>query len=191
MQNPEAKDHLMIQVLHLKAAVWNTKLLMKRGSTNYLEVLTAQQTLLQAELTEASDKFDEMQSVADNNYAIMTVYVDDVTFSSEYRLSHKFKEQILSIVRKYGYQISRPKVKYYTKLYPKLVTGVVIDSSGSPIIKNAMREKIINEHRHLREFPDDKSSRQRLCGLLTAARQVDPHAFPTIYKFAFSSPDHE
>ena len=135
--------------------------------------------------------FDEMQIVADNNHAIMTVYVDDVTFSSEYRLSHKFKEQILSIVRKYGYQISRPKVKYYTKLYPKLVTGVVIDSSGSPIIKNAMREKIINEHRHLREFPDDKSSRQRLCGLLTAARQVDPHAFPTIYKFAFSSPDHE
>jgi len=135
--------------------------------------------------------FDEMQIVADNNHAIMTVYVDDVTFSSKCRLSHRFKEQILSIVRKYGYQISRPKVKYYTKLYPKLVTGVVIDSSGSPIIKNAMREKIINEHRHLREFPDDKSSRQRLCGLLTAARQVDPHAFPTIYKFAFSSPDHE
>ena len=101
--------------------------------------------------------------------------------------NHKFKEQILSIVRKYGYQISRPKVKYYTKLYPKLVTGVVIDSSGSPIINNAMREKIINEHRHLRVFPDDKSSRQRLCGLLTAASHVDPHAFPTIYKFAFSS----
>ena len=29
------------QVLHLQAAVWNIKLLMKRGSTNYLEVLTA------------------------------------------------------------------------------------------------------------------------------------------------------
>ena len=135
--------------------------------------------------------FDEMQALADNNHAVMTVYVDDVTFSSNCRLSHKFKEQVLSIVRKYGYQISRPKVKCYTKLYPKLVTGVVIDSSGSPIIKNVMREKIINEHKHLREFPDDKSSRQRLCGLLTAARQVEPYAFPTIYKFAFSPKDHE
>ena len=48
------------QVLHLKAAVWNTKLLMKRGSTNYLEVLTAQQHLLEAELTEITDMYDKI-----------------------------------------------------------------------------------------------------------------------------------
>lgn len=48
------------QVLHLRAAVWNTKLLMKRGSTNYLEVLTAQQHLLDAELTEISDTYDKI-----------------------------------------------------------------------------------------------------------------------------------
>ena len=48
------------QVLHLQAAVWNTKLLMKRGSTNYLEVLTAQQHLLDAELTEITDTYDKI-----------------------------------------------------------------------------------------------------------------------------------
>ena len=36
---------------------------MKHGLTNYLEVLTAQQTLLQAELSQASDKYAEIQSV--------------------------------------------------------------------------------------------------------------------------------
>lgn len=51
------------QVLHLQAAVWNTQLLMKHGNADYLEVLTAQKNLLQAELTEASDRFDEIQSV--------------------------------------------------------------------------------------------------------------------------------
>lgn len=48
------------QVIHLRAAVLNTKLLMKRGSTNYLEVLTAQQHLLDAELTEITDTYDKI-----------------------------------------------------------------------------------------------------------------------------------
>lgn len=51
------------QILNLQAAVWNTKLLMKHGSANYLEVLMAQQNLLQAELTESDDKFEEIHSV--------------------------------------------------------------------------------------------------------------------------------
>ena len=61
-----AKERLEIdkrQIVHLRAAVWNTKLLMKHGLTNYLEVLTAQQNLLQAELTEISDKYAEIQGV--------------------------------------------------------------------------------------------------------------------------------
>lgn len=51
------------QILNLKAAVWNTKLLMKYGRTHYLEVLTAQQKLLQAELAESEDRYDEIQGV--------------------------------------------------------------------------------------------------------------------------------
>lgn len=51
------------QIVNLQAAVWNTQLLMKHGNANYLEVLTAQKNLLQAELTEASDKLDEIKSV--------------------------------------------------------------------------------------------------------------------------------
>ena len=52
------------QILNLRGAVWNTRLLMKHSSNaNYLEVLTAQQNLLQAELTEISDRYNEIQSV--------------------------------------------------------------------------------------------------------------------------------
>ncbi len=129
--------------------------------------------------------FDEMQKVADDNNAVMTIYVDDVTFSSENWISRNFKDKILAIVRKYGYQISKSKVRRYTKLYPKLVTGVVIDSEGKPVIKNSMRVKIIKEYDHLRNHPEDLTSRQRLRGLLTAARQVDHDAFPTIYQYAY------
>lgn len=58
------------QVVHLQAAVLNTKLLMKRGSTNYLEVLTAQQNLLDAELTEITDTYDKIISVISLYHAL-------------------------------------------------------------------------------------------------------------------------
>lgn len=58
------------QVVHLKAAVWNTQLLMKHGGATYIEVLTAQQTLLKAELAEASDKFAQIQGVINLYHAL-------------------------------------------------------------------------------------------------------------------------
>lgn len=131
--------------------------------------------------------FDEMQTIADENNATMTIYVDDVTFSSEHRISQQFTSRIVNVVKKYGYKISKSKVKKYTKLYPKLVTGVIIDSTGQPTVKNSMRLKIINEYKYLLDNPEDIESRRRLKGLLTAARQVNPNAFPTIYNFAFKS----
>ena len=51
------------QIVSLQAAVWNTQLLMKHGNTNYLEVLTAQKNLLNAELTETADHLDEIRGV--------------------------------------------------------------------------------------------------------------------------------
>jgi outer membrane protein TolC len=36
---------------------------MKHGNASYLEVLTAQKNLLQVELGEVSDRYDEFQSV--------------------------------------------------------------------------------------------------------------------------------
>ena len=58
------------KVIHLQAAVWNTQLLMKHGLTNYLEVLTAQQTLLQAELAVADDKFAQIQGLINLYHAL-------------------------------------------------------------------------------------------------------------------------
>lgn len=51
------------QIALLQEAVRKTEILMRYSPTTYLEVLTAQQSLLAAELTEAQDRFDEIQSV--------------------------------------------------------------------------------------------------------------------------------
>lgn len=51
------------QIDALSSALKNTTLLMKYGTTNYLEVLVAQQSLLQSELTMVEDRFNEIQGV--------------------------------------------------------------------------------------------------------------------------------
>lgn len=58
------------RVGQLASAVRSTRLLMRHGNTNYLEVLTAQQTLLQAQLTEVTDRYDEIQGVIDLYHAL-------------------------------------------------------------------------------------------------------------------------
>lgn len=51
------------QIASLERAVESTELLMQHGSTTYLEVLTAQQSLLSAQLSQISDRFTEMQGI--------------------------------------------------------------------------------------------------------------------------------
>lgn len=58
------------QIVHLEAAVWNTQLLMKHGNANYLEVLSAQQKLLQAELAEVSDRYEEIRNIINLYHAL-------------------------------------------------------------------------------------------------------------------------
>lgn len=53
----------MQQVASLETAVRSTQLLMQHGTSTYLEVLTAQQSLLSAQLTQVADRFNEIQGI--------------------------------------------------------------------------------------------------------------------------------
>lgn len=69
-----ARDRLALdkkQIVALNGAVHNTRLLMRNTSaTNYLEVLTAQQRLLEAELTEAQDRYNAIQAIISLYHAL-------------------------------------------------------------------------------------------------------------------------
>lgn len=63
-QSARAKADLRVQqIAALERAVESTELLMQHGSTTYLEVLTAQQSLLTAQLSQISDRFNEIQGI--------------------------------------------------------------------------------------------------------------------------------
>ena len=54
-------EYYVKQIDALSIAAESTRLLMEHGSTNYLEVLTAQQSLLTAQLTQVANRFSEIQ----------------------------------------------------------------------------------------------------------------------------------
>lgn len=58
------------QIGILKEAVRKTELLMRHSDTTYLEVLTAQQSLLQAQNTLAQDRFDKIQGIINLYHAL-------------------------------------------------------------------------------------------------------------------------
>lgn len=58
------------RITTLLKAVDKTKMLMKHGKANYLEVLTAQQNLLSAELSGVEDKYSEIYSVISLYHAL-------------------------------------------------------------------------------------------------------------------------
>lgn len=51
------------QITSLETTVHSTQLLMQHGTSTYLEVLTAQQGLLSARLTQVADRFSEIQGI--------------------------------------------------------------------------------------------------------------------------------
>lgn len=58
------------QISSLQEAVLKTELLMQHSSTNYLEVLVARQNLLNAEQTQAQDKFNKIQGIVNLYHAL-------------------------------------------------------------------------------------------------------------------------
>ena len=63
VQTSIEKDELYgKQVSALETAVKSTQALMMNSSTNYLQVLTAQQTLLSAQMAQISNKFSQIQA---------------------------------------------------------------------------------------------------------------------------------
>ena len=125
--------------------------------------------------------FDELQFFCDKNSITMSIYVDDLTFSSKNRISHMQKEIIYNIISKHIYRLSRNKVKYYTTNYPKLVTGTIISSDGTLKVPNSLSYKVVKELNNYKNNTQNVGSFNRLQGLVIASRQIESSKFESVY----------
>ena len=131
------------------------------------------------------DMFERLHCLSSSNGITMSVYVDDIMFSSTNHISTHFKDMVESIINSQHYRLSRKKAKAHTRYYPKKVTGTIINKQGELTISNSIRLKIINKCHQLKANPKDTQCRRELRGLVEAARQVIPNAYPSIYDLAY------
>lgn len=123
--------------------------------------------------------FDELKIIADKNNLVFTVYVDDVFFSSQQPISKYIQNQIIATITKYGYNISRSKVKYYKAKNYKKITGVIITPDNMLNVPNKLKRKVVDN------FSDGKYkvSHQSMQGLVYAARKIEQGIFQNIYQY--------
>lgn len=130
------------------------------------------------------DLFDELQNLSDKYQIKMSIYVDDVTFSSKHPIPKFFKENVERIVNSYGYNLSKSKVKRFRPEQVKLVTGVAITPEHKIKIKNSLSRRTIVSFKKYKKEPTYEEE-LRLKGLVTACRQIDKSAFPSVKKYVF------
>lgn len=131
------------------------------------------------------DMFNQLNNLAKKQNMEMTIYVDDVTFSSEQRISPAVQTRIVNILHRFGFLESKGKIRLYSKHYPKLITGTTISDEGKCVIRNSISYRIMKDLAELKRDPANQEVRRRLQGLVSAARQVDPQAFPSVRRYAY------
>ncbi|EML0364094.1 RNA-directed DNA polymerase [Providencia rettgeri] len=87
--------------------------------------------------------FNELENICQKHDVIMTVYVDDLTFSGK-NVNRLFKSTVKKIISRYGHEMHPTKTKLYPPNGTKLVTGVVIDRNNL-LVRNEQHFKLFEE----------------------------------------------
>ena len=131
--------------------------------------------------------FDEISSIAEQAGCIFTLYVDDMTFSSDVPFNYKsLANQVDIILRKYGHKPKYKKVRYYSKNDFKPITGTIVTSEHTLTVPNSLQKKIYDGFQMVKDLADDSltlehaSKLTTLRGQLQAAKNIQPDKFPQI-----------
>lgn len=136
------------------------------------------------------EMFMNIHKIAQKHNCIFTLYVDDMTFSSEALFNPKKLTQSVDIeLRKFGHRLKYSKVKYYPKGRHKLVTGVVVSKNHSLLVPNNLRRKIycgtmqvrgLIAHQGKMQDLDVLKTSRSLQGRVQSAQNVENRIFPEV-----------
>lgn len=120
--------------------------------------------------------FDEFKRLSDKHEVLMTVYVDDITFSGS-NSNKLFLSTLKKIAIRYGHLLHPEKSKIYKKDDVKIVTGVAL-KNNEILITNKNHLKLKNDfdaYQFISHINGVKSSvcYQKLSGRLNALGQID------------------
>jgi len=124
--------------------------------------------------------FDEIYSLCIKKNITMTIYVDDIVFSSVSPLDSEFRKKTLNILTKNGYNISTGKMKYYMPYEVKKITGVIIRADGTLDVPNKLRLKVTRYFNDVKN--GDTKKIKNLQGCVVASRQIK-NVYPNILRY--------
>lgn len=129
--------------------------------------------------------FDELYKRCTAENIAFSIYVDDMVFSADHEISPVTIVFIKSTIKKYGYNLSDKKCRYYKPYMSKKITGVVLNKHGSVTTPNSL---IYKTHARIRIYKNDKSNKINIAslkGCIVAANCIDGR-FPCLKKVVFS-----
>lgn len=115
------------------------------------------------------DMFDELNRLAKNNHCIVSFYVDDIIFSSKYKIPNSLVQKAERIITKYGQIVNDDKTKIYMTNDYKKITGCVI-KNHKLFIPNKTRHKIAKLLKREYYTPNEINS---ILGLINNAHLFD------------------
>ena len=135
-----------------------------------------------------SDMFSEISDLAKQRGCKFTLYVDDMTFSSEDPFSpNQLSQMIDCVLRKYGHKPKYRKVRYYGPHDYKPITGTVVTPEHSLVVPNRLQKTIYNAFQTVKPLigaeicsEDDVKQILSLKGQIQAARNIEGSKFPEI-----------
>lgn len=134
------------------------------------------------------DMFANIKNIADNHGCLFSLYVDDMTFSSE-KLFNKdeLTRQIDIELRRYKHKPKYKKVKYYSKNDPKPITGTIVTKDNTLVVPNKLQEKVYKGFQGIKNLDDNDNSEESireiyaLQGRIQASKNIEgDNKFPEI-----------
>lgn len=125
------------------------------------------------------DMFEEIELLAKKNNCIISIYVDDITISSDIPIPKFLISQINSVVIRHCHIINMSKTKsYYTNDFKK-ITGCIISKNKKLVIPNKIKYKIAKK---LKQEDYNEKELQSLLGLIFTAQIFDESKYKCIQK---------
>lgn len=125
--------------------------------------------------------FDRIYKYSKSLGINMTLFVDDMTFSSKRKIPNDFLLFINEQLTNVGLNIKKEKTKKYNSKGYKIVTGTCITPDNKVKIPNRIGFEIIKlKGKGLENL--DNAEIKRLKGLINSAKQIQPKFFSNYYK---------
>lgn len=137
------------------------------------------------------EMFEKISEIAKKYGCIFSLYVDDMTFSSERPFdSKKMFREIDCTLRRYGHKPKYKKVKYYSSDSPVVITGVCISKNHELKVPNSLQKKIYEDFEILMstnaQVEDKEVMINSLKGRIQVARDIEGEKFSEIKRLVGS-----